>query len=57
MGTVYIACLQSHFFAINKFLRDHRRRPFAVGELLRTLDAASSSANTGRTTQLWGCPT
>ena len=33
-GTVAASSLQPYFSAINKFFRDHRRQPVAVGELL-----------------------
>jgi hypothetical protein len=33
-GTVAASSLQPYFSAVNKFFRDHRRQPVAVGELL-----------------------
>jgi hypothetical protein len=34
LGTVVASSLQPYFSAVNKFFRDHRRQPIAVGELL-----------------------
>jgi hypothetical protein len=34
LGTVAASSLQPYFSAVNKFFRDHRRQPIAVGELL-----------------------
>jgi len=34
LGTVAASSLQPYFSAINKYFRDHRRQPIAVGELL-----------------------
>jgi hypothetical protein len=34
LGTMVASSLQPYFSAVNKFFRDHRRQPIAVGELL-----------------------
>jgi hypothetical protein len=34
LGTVAASSLQPYYSAVNKFFRDHRRQPIAVGELL-----------------------
>jgi hypothetical protein len=34
LGTVAASSLQPYFSAVNKFFRDHKRQPIAVGELL-----------------------
>jgi hypothetical protein len=33
LGTVAASSLQPYFSAVNKFFRDHQRKPIAVGEL------------------------